>query len=178
MANMMGPLIDSTLTNYFKLPVIPTVLGFDPRMQFVHEHDAHGALERATLADVPGTFNIAGDGVLMLSQAVRRLGKPTAPMPAVALGALGSAFRQARVAGLYSEQVPLLTFGRGVDTTQMREVLGYEPVYTTAQAFAEFAAAQRSGPFAADRVRAVESALLEAFGGRGGRVPAVTGGEG
>lgn len=175
MANMMGPLINSTLTNYFKLPVIPTVLGFDPRMQFVHEHDAHGALERATLADVPGTFNVAGDGLMVLSQAVRRLGKPTAPMPAFALGALGSAFRQARVAGLYAEQVPLLTFGRGVDTTQMRTVLGYEPVYTTAQAFAEFAAAQRPGPLRAERVRAVESTLLEALGGRAAREPEITG---
>jgi len=63
----------------------------------------------------------------------------------------------------------------------MRQVLGYEPVYTTAEAFAEFAAAQRPGPFRADLVRAVEGALLEALGGgdtRSGarRVPAATGG--
>ena len=167
LANMMGPLVRSAITTYFKLPVIPTALGFDPRLQFVHEHDAHGALEQATLTGTSGTFNVAGSGVMMLSQAIRRLGKPSIPMPSFTLGALGSGLRQARVAGLVAEQVPLLTFGRGVDTTRLREVLGYEPVYTTEQAFDDFVAAERPGLFNADRVRAVESALVGALSGRG-----------
>ena len=28
---------------YFELPVVPTVLGFDPRVQFVHQDDVVGA---------------------------------------------------------------------------------------------------------------------------------------
>ena len=40
MANVIGPRIVSAMTGYFRLPVIPTVLGFNPRMQFVHEDDA------------------------------------------------------------------------------------------------------------------------------------------
>ena len=55
------------LTSYFSLPVVPTVLGFDPRLQFVHEDDGLDALRRATVGDHPGTFNVAGDGVLTLS---------------------------------------------------------------------------------------------------------------
>ncbi|WP_154727124.1 NAD-dependent epimerase/dehydratase family protein, partial [Brevundimonas mediterranea] len=39
-ANFMGPGVDSPLTRYFTQPVLPTVLGFDPRLQFVHEDDA------------------------------------------------------------------------------------------------------------------------------------------
>ena len=53
------------------------VLGFDPRLQFLHEDDLIAVLRHAVITDVPGTFNVAGDGVLMLSQAVRRLGKPS-----------------------------------------------------------------------------------------------------
>jgi len=173
LANMMGPLVRSAITSYFRLPVIPTALGFDPRLQFVHEHDAHGALEQATLTGTSGTFNVAGPGVMMLSQAIRRLGKPSVPLPAFALGALGSGLRQARVAGLSAEQVPLLTFGRGVDTTALHEVLGYRPAYTTEQAFDDFAAAERPGPFNADRVRAAETALLGALAGRGARTAEV-----
>ena len=87
-----------------------------------------------------GTFNIAGDGVLMLSQAVRRLQRPSVPMPGFAVGSLGSALRSARVADFSPEQQNFLTYGRGVDTTQMRETLGFTPRYTTAEAFADFAA--------------------------------------
>jgi UDP-glucose 4-epimerase len=170
MANLMGPLITSAITSYFKLPIIPTALGFDPRMQFVHEHDAHGALEHATLGeDVGGTFNVAGDGVMLLSQAVRRLGRPTAPLPPFALGALGSAFQQARFAGLSVEQVPFLTFGRGVDTTRLRTMFGYEPVFSTEAAFADFVAGQRPGVLRPERVRNVETALLGALAGSAAR---------
>ncbi len=81
-ANLVGPTTSSPLTQYFALPIVPTVLGFDARMQFLHETDLLAALRHATVDGVHGTFNVAGDGVLMLSQAVRRLGRPTVPVPA------------------------------------------------------------------------------------------------
>src|SRR5215203_3127197 len=50
-ANFVGPKVRTPLTQYFSLPVVPTVLGFDPRMQFVHERDGLEVLWRATLGD-------------------------------------------------------------------------------------------------------------------------------
>ena len=61
-------------------------------------------------------------------------------MPAFAVGSLGSALRSARVADFSPEQQSFLTYGRGVDTTMMRDLLGFEPRYTTAEALADFAA--------------------------------------
>jgi len=43
------------------------------------------------------------------------------------------------------EQIRLLTHGRIVDTTQMRETLGFRPKYTTAQTFADFARSRGPG---------------------------------
>jgi UDP-glucose 4-epimerase len=139
-ANVIGPHVVSPITSYFRLPVIPTVIGHDPRLQFLHEDDLMAVLRHAALAGVPGTFNVAGDGVLVLSQAVRRLGRPTVPLPGFAVGRIGSALRSARVAEFSPEQLGLLTYGRGVDTTRMRRELGFEPVHTTESAFADFAA--------------------------------------
>jgi UDP-glucose 4-epimerase len=163
-ASVLGPTVTSGPAAYFRLPVIPTVLGFDPRLQFLHESDALAALRHATLGEVPGTFNVAGDGVIMLSQAVRRLGRPTMPLPPFALGQVGATFRQARGAELSPERVTYLTYGRGMDTSRMRAVLGFEPRWTTAATFADFAAAVGPGPLAADRVRAAERAVAEALG--------------
>ena len=137
-ANVIGPHVVSPITSYFRMPVIPTVLGFDPRLQFLHEDDLLRALRHAVVAEVAGTFNVAGDGILMLSQAIRRLNRPSVPMPGFALGPLGSALKQARVADFSPEQLGFLTYGRGVDTTRMREVLGFEPHHSTAGAFADF----------------------------------------
>jgi UDP-glucose 4-epimerase len=137
-ANVIGPHVLSPITSYFRLPVIPTILGHDPRMQFLHEQDLLAVLQHSALTDVAGTFNVAGDGVLMLSQAVRRLKRPSVPLPPFAVGGLGSALRSARLAEFSPEQLSFLTYGRGVDTTRMRSMLGFEPSFTTADAFADF----------------------------------------
>jgi UDP-glucose 4-epimerase len=139
-ANVIGPRVTSPLTSYFRLPALPTVLGHDPRLQFLHERDLLAVLRHATVNEVAGTFNVAGDGILMLSQAVRRLQRPTVPLPPFAVGSVGSALRSARLADFSPEQLGLLTYGRGVDTTRMRTHLGFEPAYTTAEALADFGA--------------------------------------
>ncbi len=138
-ANVIGRHVESPITSYFRLPVVPTPLGFDARLQFLHEDDLRAVLTHCVAGDVPGTFNVAGDGILMLSQAMRRLQRPTVPMPGFAVGTVGSVLRSARLADFSPEQMAFLTYGRGVDTTQMRELLGFEPRYTTAEAFADFA---------------------------------------
>jgi UDP-glucose 4-epimerase len=74
----------------------------------------------------------------MLSQAIRRLRKPSVAMPGAAVGSLGSVLRRARMADFSPEQLTFLTYGRGVDTTRMRAELGFEPRFTTASAFADF----------------------------------------
>ena len=168
MANVLGPRMATPMTGYFRLPVVPTVLGFNPRMQFLHETDALAVLMHATLSEVTGTYNIAGDGVITLSQAVRRTGRPSLPLPGFAVSSFGSAIRQTRVADFSPEQVAYLTFGRGLDTTRMRTMFGFEPSFTTAEAFADFAESLTPGVLAPARVRATESAVLGALTSGGG----------
>jgi UDP-glucose 4-epimerase len=169
-ANAVGPHVSSMLTRYFRLPVVPTVLGFDARLQFLHESDLLGVLHHATLGGVHGTFNVAGDGVIMLSQALRRLGRPSLPVPSFALSSLGSLSRHAGIKGLQSELAGYLTFGRGIDTSRMRTVLGFQPSYTTADAFADFGRSVAPGllsrPAGAPRVEDDRSAVTT--GGRRG----------
>lgn len=159
LANVIGPHVSSPMTSYFRLPLVPVPLGYDPRLQFLHEEDLYGVLRHSVLTDVAGTFNVAGDGILKLSQALRRLGKVGLPMPGLAVGRVGSLLRRARVADFSPEQLSFLTFGRGIDTTRMRETLGFEPAYTTAEAFADFARLVHPG---ASPAGAVASRLSEA----------------
>ena len=79
-ANVLGPDVETSHTKLFSLPVVPMILGFDPRYQFVHEDDVVHALEHAVKHRVPGTYNVAGDGVLALSEVAGLLGKTYAPV--------------------------------------------------------------------------------------------------
>ena len=54
LANMIGPAMDTALSRYLAGPVVPTVVGHDARLQLLHEQDALGALERATMAGQAG----------------------------------------------------------------------------------------------------------------------------
>lgn len=161
LANFIGPGVRTALTDYFSLPVVPTVLGFDPRLQFVHEDDGLEALRLATVGPATGIINVAGDGVVTLSQAVRMAGRPTFPVPQYLTGLVGRAFTRSGLADFSAEQVRFLAFGRGLDTTRMRRLLEFEPRYSTQQAFADFVRGRGlHGPFSADSVGRAEQSLL------------------
>jgi UDP-glucose 4-epimerase len=156
------------LSDFLRLSPTPKVLGFDARIQLLHYEDLVSVLHHATLAGVHGTFNIAGDGILMMSQLIRRLGRVALPLPPFALSSLGSLAKQVRL-GLEDfspDQVAYFTYGRGLDTTRMRTVLGFEPRYTTEQAAAELAAGLGTRPLGNHPIVAMESLLSGALGGK------------
>jgi UDP-glucose 4-epimerase len=68
-------------SNYLRLPVIPTLLGFDPMVQIIHELDVAEAIVCALKPGVRGIFNLAGPGEVPLSVVLRELSKPTVPIP-------------------------------------------------------------------------------------------------
>lgn len=136
--NIVGPTISTPLTRYLSLPVVPTVLGFDPLVQLLHEEDALAVLLRATAGEFTGAVNIAGAGVLALSQVIRRSGRVALPVPAPAAGVVGRIMRQVGRIDLSPDPTRFVNFGRVADTTRMRTEFGYEPRFTTAEALAEF----------------------------------------
>ena len=140
-ANSVSSYTSTPLSDFLRLSPTPKVIGYDARVQLLHYDDLVGVLHHATMAGVHGTFNVAGDGILMMSQVIRKLGRLIVPMPQVALSSLGSFMRQSRLGlpDFSPEHLAFLTYGRGVDTTRMRDVLGFKPSYTTEQALAEFA---------------------------------------
>jgi len=166
-ANFLGPKVDTPMSSYFELPVIPVMLGHDARLQFVHEDDGLAALRRATVCDIPGIFNIAGDGIILLSQAVRRCGRPTVSLPKPMAPFVGTLVRHLGLADFSPEQVRFLEYGRGVDTTRMRSVFKFEPQHTTSETFDAFVSARRLNRFLTpERVEAVEEQLLSLLTGR------------
>ncbi|MEU6641154.1 NAD-dependent epimerase/dehydratase family protein [Saccharomonospora sp. NPDC046836] len=137
-ANLIGPDVDTVLSRYFALPMVPTVLGYDARLQLLHASDALAVLEGATLNDKPGVFNVAADGVLTLSQAIRRAGRVEVPMPRALMPSIGKVLRGARVVDFSADQVRLLNFGRVVDNSKLKQTFGYTPRWTTREAFDDY----------------------------------------
>lgn len=146
----VGADLDVPIVRYLGLPVVPTQLGFDPRLQLLDADDATGSLAQATLSDVRGAVNIAPDGAVSLSRILRLSRRPAAPIPhplfAPAVGRLGGAIGAGALIG---DGVRMLRFGRAVDNRRMREDLGFEPRLDALETVRELAAklrARRLGP--------------------------------
>jgi UDP-glucose 4-epimerase len=163
--NFIGPTIDTPLTRYLSLPVVPTVLGFDPRIQLCHEDDGIEVLRRSVLEEHPGIYNVGGPGVLLLSQALRRLGRPTVPVPSPAVSLVAHAFRGAGLVDFSPEQMRYLAHGRVVDGSRLAAALRWSP-RPTAHAFDDFVRVAQNRLVTPESVRAVEHRLLDVLVGR------------
>jgi UDP-glucose 4-epimerase len=163
LANMIGPGMDTALSRYLAGPVVPTVSGHDARMQLLHEQDALGALERATMAGKSGTYNIGAAGIIMMSQAIRRSGRIPLPVPRSALWAVDSLRRATRYTELDREQLDYLSYGRVMDTWRMRNDLGFNSKWTTVEAFDDYVRGRGLTPIVDPRwVRSMESRAVSA----------------
>ncbi len=129
-ANVLGPDVATAFMRMFQLPVVPMVLGFDPRLQFVHEDDVVHALEHAAFHGAPGIYNVAADGVLALSEIIDLLGKR--PLPILPPWGTGLVVGPLRRLGfrIPEEVINQLRFGRGVDN-RLLKATGFDYSYTT-----------------------------------------------
>ncbi len=123
---LFGVEVAEPLSRYLRLPVVPTLLGFDPRLQLIHENDAVRALLHALDHPQPGVFNVAADGQQYLSRVVRLGRRLQQPLPS---RQFRRALRVLRARGIVlpGHLVSLLRFGRVVDSSAMHQQLGFHP---------------------------------------------------
>ena len=140
----IGPDYQSPFTRYLRLPVVPTKMGFDPRLQLLHVDDATGALAATTLNPVRGAVNVAPDGAISLSRLLRLCGSTAVGVPPI----IGNIIDR-RIgdylgsADLYRDGELLLRYGRGCDNTRLREEIGYELAFDSEGAARDFARGNR-----------------------------------
>jgi UDP-glucose 4-epimerase len=132
------------------LPVVPSVLGFDPRLQFVHEDDAVAAFVHCARGEMPGAYNVVADGVLALSEVVSQLGKPWLPvLPPWGLGVASLPLRRLGV-HLPVDLVRQLRYGRGLENRRLK-LTGFDYRYTSRETVLKLRAHQRLRPLLLDR---------------------------
>ncbi len=73
--------VRNAASNFLRLPTIPTLMGYDPMVQVIHERDVVGAIKAALVPAVRGIFNLAGPEPLPLSRLIALTGHRTIPIP-------------------------------------------------------------------------------------------------
>lgn len=142
-APILGPTVDNYVTHYLSRKLVPTMMGFDPLVQFVHEVDAIAAFKLAVDRDVPGTYNVVGEGVLPLSTVIKLAGRIAVPVPHPIAETVTAAGWAAQIAEAPPSFLKYLRFLCVADGQKAWETMGFRPAYTTREALLDFTSAQR-----------------------------------
>jgi UDP-glucose 4-epimerase len=146
----IGADLDTPLVRYLTLPLVPTQLGYDPRLQLLDADDATGALEAAVRNPVRGAVNVGPSGAISLSRLLRLARRTAVPIPHPLFGpTMERVGRRLGVGTLLGDAIRMLRYGRGVDNRRLREEVGYEPRFDAVEAVRDFASktdGRRIGP--------------------------------
>ena len=141
-APIVGPTVDTPISRYLGSRVAPTVFGYDPLIQVVHEDDAAEAIILAVLSGKSGEFNVCARGVVPLSAALRLTGAKALPLLLpVATSAL-KAFNALGVTAVPTRLLDYLRFLWVADGRKAERELGFRPRHTTREALLSFAKAR------------------------------------
>jgi UDP-glucose 4-epimerase len=136
----IGPSLDTQITRYLSQSACPTYLGFDPRIQLVHEDDALDALVAAVRNPVRGAVNVAAGGTIGLARMIRMAGRPQLPIAGPLFAPLTGAARRLGL-GAYSDDFRrLLRYGRAVDIRRLEQEVGCSPRFSTVAAVEDWVA--------------------------------------
>jgi UDP-glucose 4-epimerase len=139
---IVGPTYRDAVTRYLARRVVPTLMGYDPLLQLVHEDDCLDAFERAVTAHHPGVFNVVADGVVPLSTLLRRAGKRLLPVPPPILYRLRAYPSQAQTGDRPEGFYDYLRYLWVADGRRGWEAFG-RPLYSTREAWMSAVSAER-----------------------------------
>jgi len=141
-SNVIGSEIETPLTRALQLPMVPSIMGFDPRFQFVHEDDVIRSILFTFDHSLPGVYNVAGDGLLPWTEVAAICGKSTFPLPPYFTDMVTGPLGRLGVVDLPDDYQQLLRYGRGVDNRRLKQQ-GFRYKYTSAESVEAFIEALR-----------------------------------
>jgi UDP-glucose 4-epimerase len=142
-ATILGPSISSYKTVYFSTFFVPTILGYDPLVQFLHEEDLLRAFKEVIRNDYPGIFNLAGKGIIPLSKAIRLMGKINIPLPLTGLKTLAQILWYLNISPAPASSLEYLKYLWVISIDKAEKEMGFKPQYSCKQALIDFVGAER-----------------------------------
>ncbi len=132
---ILGERVDNQITALFLKQRLLGIRGSESPFVFIWDTDVAAIVQRAVTGEVTGTFNVAGDGALTITEIADRLGKRVLWLPDPLLRTVLAVGTRLGVSRYGPEQTRFLKHRPVLDNTRLREVFGYTPTHTSAAAF-------------------------------------------
>jgi UDP-glucose 4-epimerase len=132
-ANIVGPGLHNMISRLLRARACPLLLGYDPMMQFLHEVDAARAIELAVQKGGWGVFNVAGEGAVPWSHAIKLAQAEPIPVPHFVAYPLVGLLARWRL--LFPKHlIDYFRYPVVIDDEAFRTEHGYAPSLTTVEA--------------------------------------------
>jgi UDP-glucose 4-epimerase len=132
---ILGERVDNQITALFERPRLLKIRGADSPFVFIWDTDVVEIICRAVTSPVTGIFNVAGDGTLTVDEIAARLGKPVLPLPESLLRVALGVGKRLGLTAYGPEQTIFLKHRPVLANDRLKEVFGYTPSKTSAEAF-------------------------------------------
>jgi UDP-glucose 4-epimerase len=119
--------VRNAASNFLRLPTVPTLLGFDPLLQVVHESDVVRAMGLSLAPKARGIYNVAGPDPAPLSKLLKLLGRRTLSVPYTFGRAALKRLWSLKLTSFPAPELDHIRYVCMVDDTRVRADLGYAP---------------------------------------------------
>lgn len=139
---ILGRRVHNPLGELFARRSLLGVLGHRSRFVFIWDQDVVNVIRQGLERGSEGIYNLAGDGALSLREIAGLLGKPYRPWPASVMRAGLRLLKPLGLSRFGPEQVDYLRYRPVLDNRRLKEEFGYQPRYSSREAFLAYLAAR------------------------------------
>jgi len=131
--NIIGKHIRNTICTLLRSGVCPKVFGFDPLMQFIDEKDIARALILSLENEIAGIFNVAGEGLIAYSHAIKHAQAIAVPIPPMISVSFVRLLSELSHIGFPPYLMDYFKYPTVVNDDAFRLAFGYQPKVKTLQ---------------------------------------------
>jgi UDP-glucose 4-epimerase len=160
---IMGPDARNYIVSYMSHKIVPTLMGYDPLVQFVHIEDIREVCSIFLESDVPGIFNVVGSGAVTLSSLIQAQGKIGLPVYHALAYPLTDLFWYFRIIKSTSASLEFVRFSNLASNEKLKKTTGFSPRYSSKEAFQSYLEHERIQKYQRNREGKNETSLSEAL---------------
>ncbi|WP_160288844.1 SDR family oxidoreductase [Pseudomonas knackmussii] len=139
---ILGRGAHNPITDLFKRRSVLGISGRCSRFVFIWDQDVVNIIRQGLERNSEGIFNLAGDGALSMREIAEILGKPYRPYPALVMRSALAVLKPLGLSQYGPEQVDFLRYRPVLANRRLKEEFGYQPRYSSREAFLAFLAAR------------------------------------
>ena len=134
-ANIVGPSLNNMISRLLRAKAVPRLLGYDPMLQFLHERDCARAICLAVNSKRWGVYNVAGEGAVPWSKAIKLADAVPMPIPHFLAYPMVGSLAALRLI-FPKHMMDYFRYPTVISDDLFREDFGYRPQYDSVETLA------------------------------------------